>query len=340
MGANLIKCLITGGAGFIGSHLSELLLEIGHEVVVVDNLSTGTISNISDFLDSPNFKFIELDICNNKLLADVFVDIDWVFHLAALADIVPSIENPESYFNANVVGTLNIAQLSIQNNVKKVIYAASSSCYGIPEKFPTNESSVCDPKYPYALTKYLGEQIIRHWNSVYGLPTISLRLFNVYGPRARTSGTYGAVFGVFLAQKLARVPFTIVGDGSQTRDFTFVTDVCKAFLAAAQSNLSGEIMNVGSGNTYPVNELVRLLDGPVVNIPKRPGEPDCTFANITKIKKNLNWMPVVNLEDGVKIMLQNIKDWKDAPLWDSSKIEIATKSWFKYLGDKSKSKFL
>jgi UDP-glucose 4-epimerase len=340
LGANLIKCLITGGAGFIGSHLSELLLEIGHEVVVVDNLSTGTISNISDFLDSPNFKFIELDICNNKLLADVFVDIDWVFHLAALADIVPSIENPESYFNANVVGTLNIAQLSIQNNVKKVIYAASSSCYGIPEKFPTNESSVCDPKYPYALTKYLGEQIIRHWNSVYGLPTISLRLFNVYGPRARTSGTYGAVFGVFLAQKLARVPFTIVGDGSQTRDFTFVTDVCKAFLAAAQSNLSGEIMNVGSGNTYPVNELVRLLDGPVVNIPKRPGEPDCTFANITKIKKNLNWMPVVNLEDGVKIMLQNIKDWKDAPLWDSSKIEIATKSWFKYLGDKSKSKFL
>jgi UDP-glucose 4-epimerase len=339
LGANLIKCLITGGAGFIGSHLSELLLEIGHEVVVVDNLSTGTISNISDFLDSPNFKFIELDICNNKLLADVFVDIDWVFHLAALADIVPSIENPESYFNANVVGTLNIAQLSIQNNVKKVIYAASSSCYGIPEKFPTNESSVCDPKYPYALTKYLGEQIIRHWNSVYGLPTISLRLFNVYGPRARTSGTYGAVFGVFLAQKLAKVPFTIVGDGSQTRDFTFVVDVCKAFLAAAQSNLSGEVMNVGSGNTYSVNELVRLLDGPAVSIPKRPGEPDCTFADITKIMKSLDWVPIVNLENGVKIMLENIHEWKDAPLWDSFKIEMATKSWFKYLGDKSKSEF-
>ncbi len=320
--------------------MSELLLDSGHEVVVVDNLSTGKAINISGFLDSPKFKFVELDICNSKLLAEVFVDVDWVFHLAALAEIVPSIENPESYFNVNVVGTLNIAQLCVQNNVKKVVYAASSSCYGIPEKFPTDEISVCDPKYPYALTKYLGEQIITHWNSVYGLPTISLRLFNVYGPRARTSGTYGAVFGVFLAQKLAGLPFTIVGDGSQTRDFTFVTDVCKAFLAAAQSNLSGEIMNVGSGNTYPVNELVRLLDGPVVNIPKRPGEPDCTFANITKIKKNLNWMPVVNLEDGVKIMLQNIKDWKDAPLWDSSKIEIATKSWFKYLGDKSKSKFL
>lgn len=340
VGGNFIKCLITGGAGFIGSHLSELLLKIGHDVIVVDNLSTGTLSNISDFLDSPKFKFIELDICSSELLADTFKDIDWVFHLAALADIVPSIENPESYFNANVVGTLNIVQLSVQNKVKKVVYAASSSCYGIPEKFPTDESSACNPKYPYALTKYLGEQIISHWNSVYGLPTASLRLFNVYGPRARTTGTYGAVFGIFLAQKLAGSPFTIVGDGSQTRDFTFVTDVCKAFLAAAQSNLSGEIMNVGSGNTYPINDLVRLLGGPAVHIPKRPAEPDCTFADIAKIKKNLDWIPVVNLEDGVKIMLDNINDWKDAPLWDSSKIEVATKSWFKYLGDKNEGKLL
>ena len=339
MGVCLIKCLITGGAGFIGSHLSGLLLDNGHEVIVVDNLSTGMTSNISSFFDLPNFKFVELDICNSKQLADVFVDIDWVFHLAALADIVPSIENPENYFHANVVGTLNIVQLSVQNNVKKLVYAASSSCYGIPESFPTDESSACEPKYPYALTKYLGEQIVRHWNSVYGLPTISLRLFNVYGPRARTSGTYGAVFGVFLAQKLAGAPFTIVGDGTQTRDFTFVLDVCKAFLAAAQSNLTGEIMNVGSGNTYTVNELARLLDGPVVSIPKRPGEPDCTFADITKIMKSLDWIPTVSLEMGVKIMLENINDWINAPLWDISKIEIATKTWFKYLGGNSKSDF-
>lgn len=299
-------------------------------------MSTGKIVNISDFFDSPKFKFVELDICDSKLLAEVFGDVDWVFHLAALAEIVPSIENPKDYFDANVVGTLNVAQLCVQNNVKKVVYAASSSCYGIPDIFPTDENSPCDPKYPYALTKYFGEQIITHWNLVYGLPTISLRLFNVYGPRSRTSGTYGAVFGVFLAQKLAGVPFTIVGDGSQTRDFTFVTDICKAFLAAAHSDLSGEIMNVGSGNTYSVNELVRLLDGPVVQIPKRPGEPDCTFANVTKIEKDLNWKSTVSLQDGVKIMLEHINDWKDAPLWDSAKIEIATKSWFKYLGDKSK----
>ena len=297
-----------------------------------------SISNISGFFDLPNFKFFELDICNSKRLADVFIDIDWVFHLAALADIVPSIENPESYFNANVVGTLNIAQLSMQKNVKKIVYAASSSCYGIPEKFPTDERSLCDPKYPYALTKYLGEQIITHWNSVYGLPTISLRLFNVYGPRARTSGTYGAVFGVFLAQKLAGAPFTIVGDGTQTRDFTFVLDVCKAFLASAQSNLSGEIMNVGSGNTYTVNELVRLLDGPVINIPKRPGEPDCTFASIMKIKEKLKWSPTINLENGVGIMLEHINDWQDAPLWDSSGIAKATESWFKYLGESAKER--
>ncbi len=312
--------------------MTELLLKNGHEVVVVDNLSVGKTKNFSGFLNSPNFKFIELDVSDYEALSGVFIDIDWVFHLAAMADIVPSIENPDSYFQANVVGTFNVARLASQNKVKRVIYAASSSCYGIPESFPTTEEAVCDPQYPYALTKYLGEQIMIHWNSVYGLPVVCLRLFNVYGPRARTSGTYGAVFGVFLAQKLANAPFTIVGDGTQTRDFTFVSDVCEAFLAAANSQLSGEIMNVGSGSTYEVNELVRLLKGPVVHIPKRPGEPDCTFASITKIKEKLKWSPTINLEKGVGIMLEHIDDWKDAPLWDSSGIEIATKSWFKYLG--------
>jgi UDP-glucose 4-epimerase len=331
LGANLIKCLITGGAGFIGSHLSELLLELGHKVVVVDNLSTGTISNISGYLDSPNFKFIELDICNNKLLADVFVDIDWVFHLAALADIVPSIENPESYFNANVVGTLNIAQLSIQNNVKKVVYAASSSCYGIPEKFPTNESSVCDPKYPYALTKYLGEQIIRHWNSVYGLPTISLRLFNVYGPRARTSGTYGAMFGVFLKQKISKMPLTVVGDGNQTRDFTYVTDVAEAFFKAMFYQGNYNIFNIGTGNPISINRIVKLLNCNKITIPKRPGEPRITHANVSLAQKELNWQYKIKIEEGIKRILNEINYWKNAPLWTSRKIKQATKEWFKYL---------
>ena len=318
--------------------MAELLLKNGHDVVVVDNLSVGKIKNFSSYLSSPNFKFIELDVSDYEALSSAFIDIDWVFHLAALADIVPSIENPESYFQANVVGTFNVARLALQNNVKRIIYAASSSCYGIPNSFPTTEEAVCDPKYPYALTKYLGEQIMMHWNTVYGLPVVCLRLFNVYGPRARTSGTYGAVFGVFLAQKLAGAPFTIVGDGTQTRDFTFVSDVCEAFLAAVESDLSGEIMNVGSGNTYEVNELVRILEGPVVHIPKRPGEPDCTFASITKIKEKLKWSPTIDLEKGVGIMLEHINDWRDAPLWDSSGIEKATESWFKYLGESAKER--
>ena len=318
--------------------MAELLLKNGHDVVVVDNLSVGKTKNFSSYLSSPNFKFIELDVSDYEALSSAFIDIDWVFHLAALADIVPSIENPESYFQANVVGTFNVARLALQNNVKRIIYAASSSCYGIPKSFPTTEEAVCDPKYPYALTKYLGEQIMMHWNTVYGLPVVCLRLFNVYGPRARTSGTYGAVFGVFLAQKLAGAPFTIVGDGTQTRDFTFVSDVCEAFLAAVESDLSGEIMNVGSGNTYEVNELVRILEGPVEHIPKRPGEPDCTFASITKIKEKLKWSPTINLEKGVGIMLEHINDWRDAPLWDSSGIEKATESWFKYLGKSAKER--
>ena len=329
----LIKCLVTGGAGFIGSHLIELLLASGHTVIAVDNLAVGSEENLEPFKESINFDFLRLDISNYSSLEKIYSNIDWVFHLAGLADIVPSIESPDSYFQTNVIGTYNIAKLGREKSIKRTIYAASSSCYGIPENFPTPETAKCDPRYPYALTKYLGEQILMHWHSVYNLNVLSLRLFNVYGPRVRTSGTYGAVFGVFLAQKLAGKAFTVVGDGTQTRDFTYVSDVCRAFLIAAQSPLSGEILNVGSGHTYEVNQLVSLLEGPVINIPKRPAEPDCTFADISKINKLLGWKPEVTLEDGVAVMLEHLQDWKDAPLWDVNKIDEATKSWFKYLGE-------
>lgn len=328
-----MNCLVTGGAGFIGSNLVELLLDRGHKVIAVDNLSTGSEENLKNFKDSKDFKFIRLDVSNYEALEGASQNVDWVFHLAGLADIVPSIEFPDKYFETNVIGTYNIAKLTLEKNIKKTIYAASSTCYGIPEKFPTSENVNCDPRYPYALTKYLGEQILMHWQKVYKLNILSLRLFNVYGLRARTSGTYGAVFGVFLAQKLARKPFTVVGDGTQTRDFTYVSDVCRAFLIAAQSQLSGEVLNVGSGHTYEVNRLVSLLKGPTVNIPKRPAEPDCTFADISKISELLGWKPEVSLEKGVSIMLENLNDWKDAPLWNVDKIEEVTKSWFKHLGD-------
>lgn len=326
-----MKCLVTGGAGFIGSHLVELLLSDGHKVQVVDNLSIGSQKNFTTAIENSNFSFFEADISSKSSISDLFIDVDWVFHLAGLADIVPSIENPDAYFASNVIGTYNIAQLAKEAFVKKVIYAASSSCYGIPTIYPTPETAECNPKYPYALTKYLGEQILMHWHEVYNLPVTSLRLFNVYGPRARTSGTYGAVFGVFLAQKLAGKPFTLVGDGTQTRDFTFVSDVAKAFLASAKSPKTGLILNVGSGNSYSINQVIELLEGPVVNLPKRPGEPDITFADINSIRAELGWNPDISLEAGIEILKECISDWKDAPIWDAESIESATKSWFKYL---------
>jgi UDP-glucose 4-epimerase len=328
-----MKTLVTGGCGFIGSHLAELLLASGHEVVIIDNLACGRKENITTFATHPKFFFHHADICDRPAVQACFQGVDWVFHLAGLADIVPSIEQPDSYFQANVVGTLNVLQCARDAGIQRVVYAASSSSYGIPDVYPTPETAPIHPQYPYALTKYMGEELVLHWAQLYKLPAVSLRLFNVYGPRSRTSGAYGAVFGVFLAQKLKGKPFTVVGDGNQTRDFTYVTDVAEAFIMAAQSDISGEAMNVGSGNHYSVNRLVELLDGPVAHIPKRPGEPDCTFADTSKIKQLLGWKPKVAFETGVRNMLDSIQNWKDAPVWDPNSISQATSSWFKHLGD-------
>ncbi len=327
-----MKCLVTGGAGFIGSHLVERLLNDGHAVSVIDNCSTGRLENLQHLEGSDGLNVHVGDINDADILSEAITDADWVFHMAALADIVPSIERPIDYTNANVQGTLAVLEAARAHNIKRFIYAASSSCYGIPDVFPTPETAEMRPQYPYALSKYLGEQCVMHWAQLYGLPAISLRMFNIYGPRSRTSGTYGAVFGVFLAQKLAGEPFTIVGDGTQTRDFTYVTDAVDAYIAAAKSDVSGEIMNIGSGGTYSVNRLVELLGGESVNIPKRPGEPDCTFANVNRIKSLLGWEAKIPLEDGVAMMLENIDYWREATVWTTGTIAEATKDWFKYLG--------
>ncbi len=323
------KSIVTGGAGFIGSHLVDELLEKGMDVIVLDNFSTGRPQNLDHVADK--IQLVEYDISQAGKWQDLFQNADWVFHLAALADIVPSIERPDDYYQSNVNGTFNVLEACRKYDVKKIVYSASSSCYGIPAKYPTKEGAEIRPQYPYALTKYLGEQLVMHWCQVYKLPAVSLRFFNVYGPRSRTSGTYGAVFGVFLAQKLAGKPFTVVGDGTQTRDFTFVTDVVDAIITAAERNVSGEIINIGSDNTYSVNRLVELLGGDVVYIPKRPGEPDCTWADITKAKKLLNWQPKVSLEKGVGILMDNIDYWRKAPVWDEKSIAKATQKWIEYL---------
>ncbi|MES9855321.1 MAG: SDR family oxidoreductase [Sedimenticola sp.] len=328
-----MKILVTGGAGFIGSHLVERLLNDGHDVVVLDNCSTGRVENIAHVANNERLCFHHVDINELEQIRPLFNGVERVFHLASLADIVPSIQQPIPYHRANVDGTVSILEASRAAGVKRFVYAASSSCYGIPDHYPTAEDAEARPQYPYALAKMLGEQCVMHWNQVYGLPVISLRLFNVYGPRSRTSGTYGAVFGVFLAQKLAGKPYTVVGDGTQSRDFTFVTDVVEAFVCAADSSLSGEIMNVGSDNTCSVNRLVELLGGPHIHIPKRPGEPDCTYADVRKIRRLLDWRATVSLEEGVALMLENINYWREAPVWNEATIEKATRDWFRYLGD-------
>ena len=325
------KTVVTGGAGFIGSHLVDRLLADGHHVTVIDNFITGRPENLTHQKENPRLSIVKADVVDTDILKEQFKGIDWVFHLAALADIVPSIQQPEAYFRTNVIGTFSVLEAARQAGIKKFIYAASSSCYGIPDVYPTPETAEIRTEYPYALTKYLGERLVLHWGKVYKLPVVSLRFFNVYGPRSRTTGAYGAVFGVFLAQKLHGEPFTVVGDGEQTRDFTFVTDVADACVKVSESDLCCDVFNIGSGNTYSVNYLVQLLGGDVTHIPKRPGEPDSTQADITKIKKALGWKPHVSFEGGVKIMLDHIQDWKNAPLWTPQKINKATEDWFRYL---------
>jgi len=326
-----MKSVVTGGAGFIGSHLVDALLKLDHDVTVLDNFSTGRPENLEHVKEK--IHLIECDLSvPGKWIAEL-ENTDWIFHLAALADIVPSIQKPDAYFRSNVDGTFNVLQASYTAGVKRFLYAASSSCYGIPDEYPTPENSDMRPQYPYALTKRLGEELVQHWAQVYKFPALSLRFFNVYGTRSRTSGTYGAVFGVFLAQKLANKPLTVVGDGEQTRDFTYVTDSAEALIAAAKSERVGEIYNVGSGQTVSVNRLVELFEEESVHIPKRPGEPECTFANIEKIIQELNWEPKVSIENGVLEVIKNIDYWRTAPVWNPKSIATATQDWFKYLGN-------
>ena len=329
----MARALVTGGAGFIGSHLVERLLAEGHDVVVLDDLSTGRLENLKTVLASPHVSFHQEDVADLKAIQPYFAGVEWAFHLAARADVVPSIQEPWAYHRANLDGTVAALEASRRAGVKRFLFAASSSCYGIPQGLPTPETAPIDPKYPYALTKYLAELCVFHWGTVYKLPVLSLRIFNAYGPRARTTGAYGAVFGVFLAQKLHGLPFTVVGDGTQKRDFVFVADVVEAFLLAARSDLTGMALNVGSGRPQSVNRIVELLGGgPVVHLPKRPGEPECTWADISRIRGLLGWEPKVSFEEGIGILLKGIEHWRDAPVWTPEGIAEATQEWFRYLG--------
>lgn len=327
-----MKALVTGGAGFIGSHLVDRLVADGHEVTVVDNFVTGRRGNLAGLPAAAQVRVVEVDIADQKRILPHFRGVDVVFHLAGLADIVPSIREPLRYFGANVGGTVSVLEAARAAGVRRVVYAASSSCYGIPDIYPTPETAPICPQYPYAFTKWVGEQAVLHWAEVYGISGVSLRLFNVYGPRSRTTGAYGAVFGVFLAQRVNGFPLTVVGDGTQVRDFVFVLDVVEALMVAAASDVRGEVFNVGSGVPQSVNRLAELVGGPVIHIPKRPGEPDATHADIGKIRRLLGWSPKVSFEEGVATMLRRLADWKDAPVWTPERIEEETWDWFRHLG--------
>jgi len=331
MGDELPIAIVTGGAGFIGSHMVDLLVQHGFEVRVIDNLAGGRETNLTQHAGNSKVSAEFRDIREYEPGSALFKGARYVFHFAGIGDIVPSIEKPTEYMSANVQGTVRMLECARSAGSAKFVYAASSSCYSIAQ-VPTTEEHPIAPQYPYALSKYLGELAVLHWHRVYRLPVNSIRIFNAYGTRSRTTGAYGAVFGVFLRQKLAGRPFTVVGDGTQKRDFVYVTDVADAFMRAAETGHSGRVYNVGAGNPQSVNRLVELLGGQVVHIPRRPGEPDCTWAAIARIENELGWSPRVSFEDGVSRILSNIDYWRDAPLWDSTSITKATESWFKYLG--------
>ncbi len=288
--------LVTGGAGFIGSHLVDELVRLGHAVLVIDNLSLGKKKNLN-----PKAKFYKKDIRDYKSIKPLFRGVNCVFHLAAQPRIQPSIINPAESFSNNVLGTFNVLLASKENKIKKFIYSASSSAYGDQEKLPLLENSIPRPKNPYALFKYMGEEMSHLFHQLYGLPIVCLRYFNVYGEKQPTAGAYATVIGVFLRQKANKKSLTIVGDGNQRRDFTHVKDAVRANILAMNSEKAvGHLINVGSGKNYSVNEVASMIDENHVYIPPRPGETKITLASVSKAEELLNWKPTIKLEDWIK----------------------------------------
>lgn len=291
-----MKLLVTGGAGFIGSNLVDELIKLGHQVLIIDNLSTGK----KKFINS-KAKFYKKDIRDYKSIKPLFKGADCVFHLAAQPRIQPSIVNPAESFANNVLGTFNVLLAARDSKVQKFIYSASSSAYGDQKSMPLKEEMTPNPKNPYALFKYNGEEMCGLFNKLYGLSTVCLRYFNVYGERQSVEGAYATVIGIFLKQKKADQPLTIVGNGNQRRDFTYVGDIVRANILAMKSkNAIGHLINIGSGQNYSVNEVAKMVDPKHVFIPSRPGETQVTLADISKAKNILGWKPRVMLNNWLK----------------------------------------
>lgn len=298
--ANLSKVVVTGGAGFIGSHLVDALIKKGCETHVIDNLSGGKKEHIH-----PKSIFHKTDIRELESIKPIIKGARFVFHLAALPRVQYSIEHPEETHDVNITGTLNVLIASNEGGVERMIYSASSSAYGDQKTLPLKESMTSVPQSPYGLQKYIGEQYCRVWSAVYGIGTVSLRYFNVYGPRMNPDGAYALAIGKFLKQRKGGKPLTIWGDGTQTRDFTHVSDVVRANLLAMESKGvgEGEVINIGAGRNFSVNRLAKLIGGPTVHEPPRL-EPHDTLADNSLAKKLLGWMPKVTLEEGIEELKQ------------------------------------
>lgn len=292
---NKKKAVVTGGAGFIGSHLAAALLAEGYSVSVVDNLSGGKREKVPTAAT-----FFEQNINDTEALTKVMNGAEFVFHFAALPRVQFSIEHPIETNKANVDGTVSVLKAANDAGVKRVIFSASSSAYGDQEIMPLTEDMPISPKSPYALHKYIGELYCRLWSEVYGLQTVSLRYFNVYGPGADPEGAYALVIAKFLKQRVLGGPMTITGDGKQTRDFTHVRDVVRANILAAHSQNvgKGEVINIGAGQNASVNKIAELIGGPVEHIAPRL-EPHDTLADNARAKNLLGWEPTISLEEGI-----------------------------------------
>ena len=294
--------IVTGVAGFIGSHIVEKLKRLDHMVVVIDN----------EYSDNDNFHWrkdtlnVNIDITDYKGLKKAFTGADYIFHCAAEARIGPAIENPVNALNINTIGTCNVLQCAREVGAKKVLYSSTSSGYGLNEA-PNIETQPDDCLNPYSVSKIAGEKLCKMYTDLYGLNTIIFRYFNVFGERAPRKGQYAPVTGIFLRQKEAGEPLTIVGDGEQRRDYIYVKDVANANVMAAISNPDddayGQVYNVGSGKNYSVNEIASFISDDTINIPPRIGEARNSLANIDKIKKTFAWKPEMNVEEWIKTQL-------------------------------------
>lgn len=322
------KIIVTGGAGFVGSHLVDLLLDLDYQVVCIDNLSNGKIKNIERHLEDIRFNFIENDI-RNEIDPKIFQDSVYLFHLAGIGDVIPSLIAPEEYFSINLHGTFKVFNAARMGGIKKIIYAASSSCYG-EAIVPTKEDALISTLHPYAVSKYLGEQLLFSMADIYSINVASVCIFNAYGRRFKTSGAYGSVIGVFLRQALSGAPLTIVGTGEQTRDFVHVRDVAEAFYLVAEYGKNLNRYNVGAGKSVTINDLARLISKDVKYIPERGGEAQHTLADITKIRSDTGWEPKTDFILGCNEMLEHIEEWSDAPLWTEDMIMEQVKTWKQY----------